>query len=109
MKVFLFRSEKTASDDGSAFNMRLSRNSAYTDAVKPDGRTYREAFTGEPIVFVRGPLASVWGEYEFWIDGTFSHCGVDSVQLAKRDGAWKIVSFAWTVERQDCPTAPTVD
>jgi hypothetical protein len=55
---------------------------------------------------IRGPIAVVWGEYEFWIDGKFSHCGVDSADLVKVDGDWKIANWMWTVERNDCPADP---
>jgi hypothetical protein len=48
----------------------------------------------------------VWGEYEFWIDGAFSHCGVDAVDLVKIDGEWKVANFMWTVEKENCPTGP---
>lgn len=48
----------------------------------------------------------IWGEYEFWIDGEFSHCGVDSADLVKTDGEWKVANFMWTVEKTDCPSAP---
>ena len=34
---------------------------------------------------IRGPIAVVWGEYEFLIDGQFSHCGIDSVGVVKLD------------------------
>jgi hypothetical protein len=44
-------------------------------------------------VLIRGPIAVVWGEYEFWTDGQFSHCGVDSVDFVKIDGTWKVANF----------------
>jgi hypothetical protein len=65
-----------------------------------------ERWTGEPTILIRGPIAVIWGEYEFWIDGEFSHCGVDSADLVKLEGEWKVANFMWTVERDDCPTAP---
>jgi len=56
---------------------------------------------------IRGPIGVVRGEYEYRVDGEFSHCGVDAIDVVKLDGAWKIASFTWTVEREDCPTAPS--
>lgn len=64
-----------------------------------------ERWLGEPTVLIRGPIAVVWGQYDFWIDGEFSHCGVDSANLAKFEGEWKIAHFMWTVERNGCASA----
>jgi hypothetical protein len=86
--------------------MRISSNEEFLADLKPDGHDYVERWTGEPTILVRGPIAVVWGEYEFWIDGEFSHCGVDSVDLVKIEGEWKIANFMWTVEKENCPTAP---
>jgi hypothetical protein len=47
-------------------------------------------------------LAMAWVPYEFRINGTFSHCGVDVFTLMKRDGEWKIATIAYTVESQRC-------
>ena len=87
--------------------MQISSNEEFLAALKPDGHDYMERWTGEPTILVRGPIAVIWGEYEFWIDGEFSHCGVDSVDLVKVDGEWKIANFMWTVEKESCPTAPS--
>ena len=32
---------------------------------------------------IDGPLANAWVEYEFWLDGKLSHCGVNSIHLIK--------------------------
>jgi hypothetical protein len=66
-----------------------------------------ERWTGDPTVMIRGPIAVVWGEYEFMINGYFSHCGVDSIDLVKVDGDWKIANWMWTVEKKGCPTGPS--
>ena len=87
--------------------MQISSNEEFLADLKPDGHDYMERWTGEPTILVRGPIAVIWGEYEFWIDGEFSHCGVDSVDLVKVEGEWKIANFMWTVEKENCPTAPS--
>jgi len=86
--------------------MRIANNEVFITDLKPDGHEYIERWSGAPTVLIRGPIAVVWGEYEFWIDGVFSHCGVDSVDLVKIDGEWKVANFMWTVEKDGCPTAP---
>ncbi|WP_298739053.1 nuclear transport factor 2 family protein [uncultured Chitinophaga sp.] len=42
-------------------------------------------------ISIDGPLASVWTPYQFYLGGQYSHCGVNSFQLVKQDGTWKIV------------------
>ncbi|MEY3436938.1 MAG: hypothetical protein ACK4V4_04030 [Sphingobacteriales bacterium] len=46
-------------------------------------------------------LASVWTPYRLYIDGKFIHCGVDSFQLIRRNGVWKI-SHLIDTRRKDC-------
>lgn len=38
-----------------------------------------------------GVMAQAWVSYSFWLDGTFSHCGIDAFTLVKQNDAWKIV------------------
>jgi hypothetical protein len=84
--------------------MRMASNEELVASDISDGRKFLERWTNEPTVTIRDRIAVVWGEYEFLIDGEFSHCGVDAVDLAKVDGDWKIVNWMWTVERDNCPT-----
>ncbi len=92
-------------DGTDGFVMRLTPNKDVIEGASPPRRRYLERFTEEPTVLIRGPIAVVWGEYDFWIDQNFSHCGVDAIDLVKLDGAWKVANIMWTVERQNCPTA----
>jgi hypothetical protein len=64
----------------------------------------------DPVVNVDGMIATVWSHYRFQVnyveDGVAHapvHCGVESFQLYKTDGQWKIVNFADT-HLDDCPT-----
>ena len=41
-------------------------------------------------VHIDGALASVWTPYQFYFKGQFSHCGVNSFQLVRLNGEWKI-------------------
>lgn len=47
-------------------------------------------------------LASVWTPYEFFYEGQFSHCGVNSFQLIQVQGKWKISMISDTRRQQDC-------
>jgi hypothetical protein len=60
----------------------------------------------ERIIFetikIDGPLASVWTPYKFYYNGQFSHCGVDSYQLVRIKGVWKIQYLIDTRRKQPC-------
>ena len=51
---------------------------------------------------IDGPLASVWTPYKFYYNGQFSHCGVDSYQLVRINGVWKIQYLIDTRRKQPC-------
>jgi len=51
---------------------------------------------------IDGPLALVWAPYKFYYKGQFSHCGVDSFQLVRIDGVWKIQYLIDTRRKQLC-------
>lgn len=53
-------------------------------------------------VKVDGNMANAWTEYEFWLDGKFSHCGVNSFQLFHDNGTWKIIYLIDTRRRSSC-------
>ncbi len=59
-----------------------------------------------PVVHVDGDLASVWVDYWLFVGERFSHCGVDAILLAKREGAWRIFSVVDTRRREGCASAP---
>lgn len=47
-------------------------------------------------------LASVWTPYKFYFRKNFSHCGVNSFQLVKLRGAWKIQYIIDTRRKTNC-------
>jgi len=51
---------------------------------------------------IDGALASVWTPYKFYYKGQFSHCGVNSFQLVRINGAWKIQYLIDTRRKQPC-------
>lgn len=60
----------------------------------------------DPTVLVHGPIAQLWAPYDFWVDGEFSHCGVDSFTLVRAEGRWRIANMTYTVEREGCAPSP---
>ncbi len=53
-------------------------------------------------VHIDGALASVWTPYQFYYKGTFSHCGVNSFQLVRIKGLWKIQYIIDTRRKDNC-------
>ena len=45
---------------------------------------------------IDGDFASAWCEYGFYLDNTFSHCGVDAFHLVRQNDGWKIFHLADT-------------
>lgn len=68
---------------------------------KPHREVYDERIT-IGMVKVDGDLAIAWAPYQFYVDDRFSHCGVDSFQLVKLNGEWKIQYLIDTRRRQNC-------
>lgn len=54
------------------------------------------------VLRIDGPLAIVWTPYKFYFNGKFSHCGVNSFQLVRINGNWKIQYLIDTRRRAGC-------
>jgi hypothetical protein len=68
---------------------------------KPHTEVYDERIEYNTIK-IDGELAIVWTPYKFYIGEKFSHCGVNSFQLVKIAGEWKIQYIIDTRRRQNC-------
>lgn len=86
---------------GEAMEVVVRPNSYWTDPARKDEHTRRERYWS-PTVLVRGSIAIEWAPYEFWIDGQTSNCGVDTFDLVKVEGAWRVANAMWTVEPAAC-------
>ena len=53
-------------------------------------------------IHVDRPLASVWTEYSFYLNGSLRHCGVNSFDLILTEKGWKICDLKDTRRRSDC-------
>ena len=76
-----------------------------SDFVEQIGKAKKDSLD-ERITFetikIDGPLAIAWTPYKFYYAGNFSHCGVNSFQLVRINGRWKIQFLIDTRRRQDC-------
>lgn len=59
-----------------------------------------------PEVRVHGGIATLWANYDFHLDGKFSHCGIDAFDLVKTADGWKITGGSYTIERTGCAPSP---
>ena len=84
---------------------RASSIEDYLKGLPARKAEYRERMWS-PEVRVHGPIASVWTPYDFWVDGKFSHCGVDVFDLVKTPEGWRISGGVYTVERTGCAPSP---
>ena len=83
--------------------------SVRTDAVndfvqsvaKPHADIYDERITFD-MIKIDADLATVWTPYKFYVGEKFSHCGVNSFQLVRVNGAWKIQYIIDTRRREGC-------
>jgi hypothetical protein len=61
----------------------------------------------DPVVRVRGPIASVWAPYDFYVGQELSHCGIDAATLLRGESGWTIVGLSWTRDQPPgCPLHP---
>ena len=67
----------------------------------PDTLQFKEKLMSFNIQ-VDGAMANAWTSYEFWMNNTFHHCGVNSFQLFKDENAWKIIYLIDTRRKEDC-------
>lgn len=67
----------------------------------PDSISFQEKLTSFSIQVDR-TMANAWVGYEFWLNGEFSHCGINSFQLINFDGEWKIIYLIDTRGRAGC-------
>ena len=51
---------------------------------------------------IDGAMANAWTTYEFWVNDSFSHCGVNSFQLFNDQGVWKIIYLIDTRRKEGC-------
>ena len=66
-------------------------------ASRPDTPEWEEVL-GTPVVQQSANLATVWVPFRFYLDGKFSHCGVNQFTLFWNGSQWKIIHLIDTSE-----------
>lgn len=82
-------------------SVQWSRTDNFVRAIGNARTPWIERMVG-PEVRIDGNLASVWTWYDFTVDGRVSHCGYDSIELARLTDGWKIIYIADTRQRTGC-------
>lgn len=82
------------------------KTSDFNDFLKsivsiPDSIKFQEKLLSYQIK-VDGSMANAWTPYELWINDSLSHCGVNSFQLHKQEGTWKIIYLIDTRRQEHC-------
>ena len=98
---------RTIFESGARLVTTRTRNGVPEVNVTPTGEFIQITATAAPgqllderitntEVKVSDNLATVWTDYKFYVGERFSHCGVDSFQLARGADGWKIIALADT-------------
>ena len=82
--------------------LHVGDEARFIEALGKDAASWQER-SWDARVTVDGPMAQVWAPYDFHHGGTFSHCGTNSVTLARGTEGWRIVAIAYTMRKDDCP------
>jgi hypothetical protein len=69
--------------------------------IANSNKTWEEKLKNVRVV-VDGNIASAWMDYTFHLNGALRHCGVDSIELVKVKGEWKITQLADTRRTTGC-------
>tara|TARA_B110000003_G_scaffold172618_1_gene172210 strand:+ start:53286 stop:53798 length:513 start_codon:yes stop_codon:yes gene_type:complete len=78
----------------------IDNDSSIANRMDPNKKEdFRERYWDANVI-TDGNIASVWAPYDFYLNGSFSHCGVDLFYLVKDDDAWKIAHFGYTRNKE---------
>lgn len=85
-------------------DVRSFTNEEYFAQLQASKQQMRERMWN-PEVRISGLIATLWTPYDFWIDGKFSHCGIDAFELIKTEEGWKLAGGVYTLEDK-CEPSP---
>lgn len=89
------KGEGVFKDDGGSANLLKAISE------RPDDQKWDERLLDFNIQ-IDANMANAWVDYEFWFNGNFSHCGVNSFQLVKTEGKWRIIYLIDSRRRKGC-------
>lgn len=87
--------------DGKTFIINESIND-FTNSIAKLPKDAADERIQFDVIKIDGALAIAWTPYKFYYKGKFSHCGVDSYQLVRINGKWKIQYLIDTRRKESC-------
>ena len=61
----------------------------------------------DPTVMVSGTIGIVWYPYDIYVDGEWSHCGVDIFNMIRTEAGWRIAVLQYNVlQPPECEPHP---
>jgi Putative lumazine-binding len=91
----------TKDKDGN-ITVRNEEITAFADFVGKQPKGAADERISFETIKIDGPLAIVWTPYQFFFNGSFSHCGVNSFQLVRIKEDWKIQYLIDTRRKDGC-------
>ena len=82
--------------------VRNENPSGFIDFIRKEAPGNADERISFDVVKIDGPLAIAWTPYQFYYKGNFSHCGVNSFQLVRFNGEWKIQYLIDTRRKTGC-------
>ena len=108
------QSSAVMTSDGILYGYR--ENEEGLQIIRPTHASYLEGLAArqnelierfwDPTVLLHDRMAVVWTPYDLYIDGEFSHCGIDSFSLLKTEEGWKITGIVFSMEAENCAPSP---
>ena len=89
-------------DKGGMLIVRNENPAGFIDFISKEAPGNADERITFDVVKIDGPLAIAWTPYSFYYKGQFSHCGVNSFQLVRFNGVWKIQYLIDTRRKQGC-------
>jgi hypothetical protein len=87
--------------DGSVL-VKTDKVSAFAEQISVAPKGALDERISFDIIKVDGPLAIVWTPYQFYYNGVFNHCGVNSFQMLRTAKGWKIQYIIDTRRNSGC-------
>ena len=87
------------------FEIARPTHQSFIEGIAQGDRKLIERFW-DPQVLLHGRMAAVWTPYDLYVDGEFSHCGIDNFNLLKTDEGWKITGIVFSMEPENCSESP---
>lgn len=100
-KEVIMQSAFTSENEGDVVRTVDMNNFITSVANRPEDQKWDERLLDYSIHF-DGNLAHIWTPYEFWFNGSFSHCGANSFTMVKTNDGWKIIHLIDSRRKKDC-------